>query len=314
MLKKFLREVVGIVVGKPSEPIADLLNSNKHVNEFVMAKKLGITINQTRNILYRLSDQALVSSIRRKDRKKGWYTYFWKIEKLKTLEFLKSLLNKKIEQLSYQMRSRETKQFYICERCNLEFSEENALACDFTCNECGGIFTLSDNIKILREFKRGLDRLKREKALLKTEIEKEKAFMEKQKEREIKKLEREAAKKRAVKSAQRKAARKSKTSASFVKRKQEKKIVKSKVKKRIAKKKTKKKAAKKKSVKKAVRKKTMMNTASKRTAGKSVKKKKAKSVKKKKNIVKKKVKDGIVKKQSGEKVSKKKSSRKKGGK
>ena len=56
MLDKLLREIVVLVVGKPAEPIADLLYSNKHINEFTIAKKLGITINQTRNILYKISD------------------------------------------------------------------------------------------------------------------------------------------------------------------------------------------------------------------------------------------------------------------
>jgi len=47
MLNKLLREIVGIVVGKNVESIADLLNSPKYVNEFNIAKKLDITINQT---------------------------------------------------------------------------------------------------------------------------------------------------------------------------------------------------------------------------------------------------------------------------
>ena len=56
MLDKFLRDVVTIAVAKYAEPIADLLNNKKHVNEFLIAKKLDLTINQTRNILYKLSD------------------------------------------------------------------------------------------------------------------------------------------------------------------------------------------------------------------------------------------------------------------
>ena len=96
MLENFLKEVVSIIVGKNSELIADLLNSKKHVNEFLIAKKLSITINQTRNLLYKLSDFGLVSSIRKKDKKKGWYTYFWKIEVLKSLKFLEDILLKNI--------------------------------------------------------------------------------------------------------------------------------------------------------------------------------------------------------------------------
>ena len=52
MQEKFLKEVVGLVVGKQAEEIVELLDSKKYVNEFILAKKLDITINQTRNILY----------------------------------------------------------------------------------------------------------------------------------------------------------------------------------------------------------------------------------------------------------------------
>ena len=89
MLRKFLTDVILSIVGKPGEGLVELLYSKKHVNEFIIAKKLDFTINQTRNLLYKISDQGLVSSIRKKDKKKGWYTYFWKIEVLKSLEFLR---------------------------------------------------------------------------------------------------------------------------------------------------------------------------------------------------------------------------------
>ncbi|MEA3414102.1 MAG: hypothetical protein U9Q99_01070, partial [Nanoarchaeota archaeon] len=94
MLNKLLRDVVTITIGKQFEQIADLLNSTRYVNEFNIAKKMDITINQTRNLLYKISDFGLVSSERKKDKKKGWYTYFWRFEILKVLNFLKDLLIK----------------------------------------------------------------------------------------------------------------------------------------------------------------------------------------------------------------------------
>ncbi len=187
MAKAFLKDVVVISVGKQAEGIAEILDSKKHVNEFVIAKKLDITINQARNILYKLSDFGLVSSIRKKDKKKGWYTYFWKIESLKSLEFLRGTLTSRIEQLNNQMKSRMAKTFYVCKRCNVEFTEENALSCDFTCNECGELFVLSDNEKILREFRRNLDKLKRELEVIDAEIKKEREKINLQKAKEIEK-------------------------------------------------------------------------------------------------------------------------------
>jgi|TARA_Y100000310_G_scaffold342013_1_gene443324 transcription factor E len=189
MLKKFLKEVVVIAVGRPVEEIVDLLDSKKHVNEFLIAKKMDITINQARNILYKLSDNGLVSSIRKKDKRKGWYTYFWKIEIFKSLEFLRNTLKKRIDQLQHQIKSREIKQFYICERCNIEFNEENALLHDFTCNECGNIFSMRDNTKILREFKKNLNKLEKELYFVEEEIKKEKEKLDKIKLKEIKKEE-----------------------------------------------------------------------------------------------------------------------------
>jgi len=255
MLKKFLKEVIIIVAGKQAEEIADLLNNKKHVNEFIIAKKLDITINQTRNILYKISDHGLVSFIRKKDKKKGWYTYFWKIEILKSLEFLKNILMKRIDQINHQIKSREVNRFYSCKRCNIEFNEENALLHNFTCDECGDIFFIKDNTKILKEFNRNLDKLKKELELVNIEIKKEKEKLEKIKLKEFKKEEKIAAKKKAEKKLMRKISKKK------LIRKKPKKVVKKKKKtarkKVIKKKRTVKKIPKKKKISKKITKKSI---------------------------------------------------------
>lgn len=230
MLKESLKEVVGSVVGKQAEGIVDLLDGNSYVNEFILAKKLDITINQVRNILYKLSDYGLVSSTRKKDKKKGWYTYFWKLEVLKSLEFLKGVLERNIQNLQNQISSRETKQFYFCQRCNVEFNEEIALQHNFTCQECGDIFQLKDNSKFLKDFRRNLDKTNSELKLVLEEIEKEKEKVGKKRASEIK---REDKKKAKVREAKRIVAKKLRDS----KKKLSKKVIKKKVVKKSVKKK-----------------------------------------------------------------------------
>lgn len=188
MLNEFLKEVIVSLAGKQAETIGDLLNTKKYVNEFIIAKKISLTINQTRNVLYKLSDYGLVSSVRKKDKRKGWYTYFWKIEVLKSLEFLNQSLLKQIEQLHVQIRSREFKQFYVCERCNIELNEESALLCNFTCNECGEVFTVKDNTKLLKDSNRELEKLEKKLILIKQEIEKEEEKERKQKHKILQKI------------------------------------------------------------------------------------------------------------------------------
>lgn len=77
MIEKFLREYISIVAGSGADKILAILFNKKNVNEFLIAKKLNMTINQTRNILYKLADGGLVHFMRKKDLKSGgWYTYF----------------------------------------------------------------------------------------------------------------------------------------------------------------------------------------------------------------------------------------------
>ncbi len=240
MQDKFLKEVLGIVAGKQAEEIVNLLDGTKYVNEFIIAKKLDVTINQTRNILYKISDYGFVSSIRKKDKKKGWYTYFWKIEILKSLNFLKNLLEKNLNQLELQIKSKETKRFYICERCNIEFSEENALSHDFSCDECGSLFTIKDNTKVLREHRRAYELWKKQLNFVEQEIAKEEKKIEKKK---LKEAEKEKPKKKVKKKVVKKKPVKKKTiKGKIVKKKVSKKVVKKKsVMKKTSKKKMKKK-------------------------------------------------------------------------
>ncbi len=186
MLKNLLKEVISLVAGKQAEDIINILDTQKYINEFVIAKKLNLTINQARNILYKISDHGLVSSIRKKDKRKGWYTYFWKIEILKSLEFLRENLLKKIENTEHQMKSRETKRFYVCPRCHIELSEENALINNFTCNECGSILVLKDNTKLIKDLRKNKERLEKDLGIVKEEILKEKEKEEKKRIKEIK--------------------------------------------------------------------------------------------------------------------------------
>ncbi len=234
MLKKFLTEVILSIVGKQGEGLVELLDSKKHVNEFSIAKKLDFTINQTRNLLYKISDYGLVSSIRKKDKKKGWYTYFWKIEVLKSLEFLKGILMKNINQIDYQLKSRQEKQFYVCERCSIEITEENALLHDFICDECGEVYSLKDNTVVVRDLQRTKSKLAKELKLVKEEIQKERERLDKIKTRELKKIEDE---KIAVRKLKRAAAAKLREKAVGKKPSTKKKVVKKVVKKKPVKKK-----------------------------------------------------------------------------
>ena len=218
MLKNLLKEVISLVAGKQAEDIINILDTQKYINEFIIAKKLNLTINQARNILYKISDHGLVSSIRKKDKRKGWYTYFWKIEILKSLEFLKENFLKKIENTEHQIKSRETKRFYVCPRCHIELSEENALINNFTCNECGSILVLKDNTKLIRDLRKNKEKLERDLMVVGEEISTEKEKEGKKKAKEIRREEKKTKKKSKISRLLRKKIKKSQAKPTKIKK------------------------------------------------------------------------------------------------
>ena len=113
LLKKIVEKTAGI----PAVRIVDLLYNKKDINEFLIAKKLGLTINQTRNLLYRLSHLGILSSIRKKDKRKGWYIYFWTFNVLRSLEVLEENLTSEINLLKQELSSRQQKRSYKCKIC-----------------------------------------------------------------------------------------------------------------------------------------------------------------------------------------------------
>jgi len=260
MQTRLLKDIISEITGKQGADIVDLLQGKKNVNEFLIAKKLKLTINQTRNILYKLSAHNLVSFTRKKDKRKGWYIYFWTLNEEKCLGLLEKIINKELDNLRNQLKSRQTKRFYECKTCNIEVSEEKALINDFACKECGQIYTLSGNEQIQKEIKQRVSRLEKERENIEQEMgkirekETKKRNRREAREKKEKKLKRKlAAKKRAKtraknKALKEKASKKKKTKSK--KKTKKKKSVKKKVKKTKKKPKKKIKAKKKTKTKK----------------------------------------------------------------
>ena len=161
MLEKFLQEVISRVAGSGADVIVKFLFKKKNVNEFLIAKKLNITINQARNILYKLAECGLVYFTRKKDTKSGgWYIYFWTLNEKKCLSYYIDTLNKEIERFEDLMNIKKTKQFYMCKTCGMEVTEEQALVYEFTCPECGEVFAMKDSTESIAQTDKEIQKLK----------------------------------------------------------------------------------------------------------------------------------------------------------
>ncbi len=249
----FLREIIEKISGKNAIELADILFNKKNVNEFLIAKKLSLTINQTRRILYCLSDFGLVSFIRKKDKRKGWYTYFWTLNIGRALKVLHKEIDEEINQLEHQLKSRQVKRFYTCKTCVKEVNEETALINNFICKECGSVYKLNENKKAINELNSKLNFLKKERQEVEKEIkiidEKEQKAKQRKEKREIDIKKAERKKKAVIRKKEREKEAK-RAGKKLKKKKKPKKKKQKKIKKKKPKKKAKKKAVKKKPKKK----------------------------------------------------------------
>ena len=161
---KFLKEVVGIVVGKNAEGIVDLLFNKNNVSEFLIAKKLDLTVNQTRNILYKLSDSGLVTSTRKKDKKKGWYIYYWTFDEKQAKNLYVFLKRKRLDELKILIdNGKKEESFYVCKTDFIKFDLDEALENNFICPECGKVL-IEEKVFI------DIDKLKKEANLIGIDI------------------------------------------------------------------------------------------------------------------------------------------------
>lgn len=182
ILKSFIEELAGA----NSVQIVDILVDKENVNEFLIAKKMDLTINQVRNILYKLSAEGLVSFIRKKDKRKGWYIYFWTLSNEKCFKKIEEDYIKKIEELLKSLSRRENDRYYICKGCNIEVEEQKALEEDFSCEECTEVYELVNNTNMVRDLKGKITKKENELKEIRKYLEEEQEKVKKKREKNTK--------------------------------------------------------------------------------------------------------------------------------
>jgi len=181
-----INELVKKIAGKNSDVITSLLFDKKNIDEFKLADKLKLTINQVRNILYKLLNYNILTSIRKKDKRKGWYIYFWTLETEKALLALKKIKQKEIDTLNSLIKNRLIKCYYSCPNECIELSAETALQNEFACPECGSLLQPSDEDKKVKEIETRMESMKKELQKIDTILEKIKPKVEVKEKKKIK--------------------------------------------------------------------------------------------------------------------------------
>jgi len=134
---EIVEELVRQIAGADTTRLMVLLFNKRNISEFLLSEKLGVSINSVRNMLYRLYGYNLVSSSRKKDKKKGWYIYYWTFNPLRAKDLIISRKEKELETLKKKILQEEGPPFFICENKCIRIEFNMAMEYDFKCPECG---------------------------------------------------------------------------------------------------------------------------------------------------------------------------------
>ncbi len=162
--KPLPKEIIDLIKNNVDEgllPLVKLLYNRRNVSEFKLSEKLKITINQIRNMLYRLQEKNLVTSIRRKDKKKGWYIYYWTFNKKQARALLKSIRTKRLNELKSLLKKVSVRNYFICQDCGIRLKFEDALDYNFRCPECGELLVEESKEAFVRKIKREISVLEK---------------------------------------------------------------------------------------------------------------------------------------------------------
>ena len=204
LTQKKIEEIMLSILGEEGLPLIKELSGKQHVSEFELADKLKKDIKLVRKMLYFLYNFNLVSFIRKKDKIKGWYIYYWTLQpesiKFNYIKRKKELLAKLQQRLEEE--SREL--FYTCPNRCVRLNFDQAMDFEFHCPECGELTSQDNNTERVETLRKKIAEIEAE---LEEMLEKRKAHRKevktRKKEVKVRKKEKRKAKtpaKKAIKS------------------------------------------------------------------------------------------------------------------
>jgi transcription initiation factor TFIIE subunit alpha len=156
---KTIDEVIKEIAGEDVIPLVNLIKKKKNISEFKIAEMMNVNVNVVRNMLYRLYHNNLVSFVRKKDKKKGWYIYYWTFNMKRIGGLLEDIKRKKIDKLQERLEREKNNFFFSCPNNCIRLDFEKAMDYGFKCPECGSLMLQEDNVKKIREIEDEIEKL-----------------------------------------------------------------------------------------------------------------------------------------------------------
>jgi len=159
---KIIEDAVVEAAGEDVLPLINALKNKKNISEFKLAENIKQEINTTRNMLYRLYQANLVSFIRRKDKQKGWYIYYWTFKPKRIKYLILELKKKRFEKLKERLDRETGNDFFMCKNKCMRLNFDQAVDFSYKCPECGSIMEQENNDEKVKDIKKEMKDLEKD--------------------------------------------------------------------------------------------------------------------------------------------------------
>jgi transcription initiation factor TFIIE subunit alpha len=132
-------KVAGLIGGPDYVRVARALLNNENATDEEIASATGLKIKTVRKALYDLFGRSLITGVRVRDPKRGWFVYRWKAQRDQTDGFIQTQRRKIITSLKQRREGEETHEVYhcgtpTCQTRTFEVAMENFFKCP-TCSK-----------------------------------------------------------------------------------------------------------------------------------------------------------------------------------
>ena len=153
-------KIASLIGGDEYNQVSKALLKAEDSTDEEIAIATGLRINIIRKVLYDLFGKALITGIRVKDEKKGWFVYRWRAKRDNVDNFIDNQKKKILERLESRLEYEESSEFYHCgnQKCD-RIKFDYAIELFFKCPVCNEPLNMVDNSQLKDALKFKIEQL-----------------------------------------------------------------------------------------------------------------------------------------------------------
>jgi transcription initiation factor TFIIE subunit alpha len=153
-------KIAGLIGGEEYVKVARALLNTEDVTDEEIASATGLKINIVRKVLYDMFGKALITGIRVKDEKKGWFVYRWRAKQDHVDNFIDNQKKKILDRLYKRLEHEDSTEFYHCGNHDCpRVKFDVAVELFFKCPNCKGPLNMVDNTKVKEALRYKIDQI-----------------------------------------------------------------------------------------------------------------------------------------------------------